>query len=368
MVLLSHASPILPARPGEFVPLHIGRISIWPPVGLAPMAGVTNYPFRALCRRYGVSLCIGEMVAAQPLAQSRPKTVKLASFGPTETPRSLQLYATDPRYTAEAVKKLVGEGEIDHLDLNFGCSVRKITSKGGGAAITLKPVLLADIIRAAVGAAQTIPVTIKIRLGIDEERQTFIQSGKIAEQEGCAAVCLHARTAAQLYSGHARWEAIGQLKQTLSIPVIGNGDIWEAQDALELMRRTGCDGALVARGALGRPWLFGELSDLFDGHLPHPPPQFGTAIDLMVEHARMLCAWLGEAPAMRAFRQHTCWYTKGFRHGAGLRDKLMRVTTLGELESAFTAVDRNEPFPEHALRSRRGKTSGEQQVSLPEGY
>jgi nifR3 family TIM-barrel protein len=359
----------LPALQDEFVPLRIGPLSIWPPAVLAPMAGVTNYPFRALCRRFGAGLCIGEMVAARPLAEARAKTIKLASFGVDETPRSLQLYGVDPYHVGEAVKKLVGENAVDHLDLNFGCSVPKVTRKGGGAAIPLKPKLLASIIRAAVSNAKTIPVTIKFRIGLDDAHITFLQSGQIAEQEGCAAVCLHARTAAQFYSGRARWQAIGELKQAVArIPVLGNGDIWEAQDALRMMRETGCDGVLVARGALGRPWLFRDIFDLFSGKPLQPPPNFGDVIDLMLEHARLLCAWLGEAPAMRAFRQHTCWYTKGFPNSASLRDQLMRVSTLDELQQTVAPIDRAQPYPDAALGARRGKSSGIQRVSLPEGY
>jgi nifR3 family TIM-barrel protein len=360
---------LLPAQEGEFSPLRLGALSIWPPIVLAPMAGVTSYPFRALCRRFGAGLCICEMTAARPLAQASLKKVKLARFGPDEAPRSLQIYGTEPYYVGEAVRKLVAENAVDHIDINFGCSVRKVTRKGGGAAIPLKPSLLTAIIRAAVRNAEAVPVTIKIRIGLDDAHPTFLNSGQIAEQEGCAAVCLHARTAEQLYSGQARWEAIGELKQKVrGIPVVGNGDIWEARDALQMMRETGCDAAAVGRGSLGRPWLFRELVELFSGQQPSPAPNFGEIVDLMLEHARLLCDWLGEAPAMRAFRPHTCWYTKGFQHGAPLRDKLMRVSTMHELEQAVTNVDRAQPFPLHALRTRRGKATGQQRVSLPQGY
>jgi nifR3 family TIM-barrel protein len=333
------------------------------------MAGVTNYPFRFLCRRYGAGLCVGEMVAARPLAEGRDKIAKLASFGPDEAPRSLQLYGTDAYYLAEAVKRLVGQNAVDHIDLNFGCSVRKITSKGGGAAIALKPTLMAAMIRAAVREAGAIPVTAKIRMGVDAEHLNFVRSATIAAQEGCAAICLHARTSAQLYSGQARWEAIGELKQTVArIPVIGNGDIWEAADAVRMMRQTGCDGVMIGRGALGRPWLFREVLELLSGRTPGPPPDFGAVIDVMLDHAQRLSQWLGEARAMREFRQHTCWYTKGFSGSASLRQTLMRVSTLRELHDAVAHVDRGQAFPPHVLRTRRGKASGEQHVSLPEGF
>ena len=348
---------------------RIGPIEVSPPVVLAPMAGVTNYPFRALCRRYGAGLYISEMITARPLVEGREKTLKLADFGPDESPRSLQLYGVDPHFVGEAVRRLVGEGHIDHLDLNFGCPVRKVTRKGGGAAIPAKPQLLASIVRAAVGAADETPVTIKFRMGIDDEHLNFLESGHIAEQEGCAGVTLHARTAAQLYDGHARWSAIGELKQALTkIPVFGNGDIWVAEDAIRMVRETGCDGVAVGRGCLGRPWLFRDLADVFGGRKPQDPPTFGEVADLMVEHARSLVDWFGERQALLSFRKHCGWYTRGFRSSARLRDRLMKVQQLSELEEALAAIDREEPFPEHGHLVRRGKRSGTQKVVLPKGF
>ena len=257
---------VAPASAAEFAPLRIGPLPVWPPVVLAPMAGVTNPPFRTLCRRYGAGLYVSEMITARALVEGNRKTLLLASFGAEEAIRSLQLYGVDPRYVGEAVRILVGEGRVDHLDMNFGCPVRKVTSKGGGAAIPLKPRLLRNIVRAAVEAAGAVPVTIKFRIGIDERYQTHLEAGRIGQEEGCAAVALHARTAAQLYDGEARWEAIAELKQAVTrIPVLGNGDVWEAEDALRMMRATGCDGVIVGRGCLGRPWLFRDLASVFDG-------------------------------------------------------------------------------------------------------
>jgi nifR3 family TIM-barrel protein len=348
---------------------HIGPIEVSPPVVLAPMAGVTNYPFRAICRRFGAGLYISEMITARPLVDGHEKTLKLADFGPEESPRSLQLYGVDPYYVGEAVRRLVGEGRIDHLDLNFGCPVRKVTRKGGGAAIPAKPRLLASIVRSAVGAAGEIPVTIKFRMGIDDEHLNFLESGRIAEDEGCAAVTLHARTAAQLYDGHARWSAIGELKGALaSIPVFGNGDIWVADDAIRMVKETGCDGVAVGRGCLGRPWLFRDLADVFMGREQQAPPTFGQVADLMVEHARLLVDWFGERQAMLSFRKHGGWYTRGFRSSARLRDRLMKVRQLSELEEALAGIDREEAFPEHGHLVRRGKRSGTQKVVLPEGF
>ncbi len=358
-----------PARPGEAAPIPLGPIRVWPPVVLAPMAGVTNYPFRALCRRFGAGLVVSEMITARALVERNDKTLRLADFGPGESPRSLQLYGVDPFTVGEAVARLVAEGRVDHIDMNFGCPVRKVTRKGGGAAIPVKPRLLSAIVRAAVRRAGPIPVTIKFRMGIDDRLLTFLEAGRIAEEEGCRAVALHARTAAQLYDGEARWEAIGELKHAVrTIPVLGNGDIWEAHDALRMMRQTGCDGVVVGRGCLGRPWLFRDLADVFEGREPADPPDLGAVADLMIEHARMLSAWLGEAPAMRSFRRQATWYTKAFRGSARLRGRLMRVETMGELEAILAGIDRAEPFPPSAMRVPRGKTGGTQKVALPEGY
>lgn len=357
-----------PAREGEFAPVAIGPLSVWPPVVLAPMAGVTNQPFRALCRRFGAGLYVSEMIAARPLVERREKSLLLASFAPDETPRSLQLYGVDPHYVGEAVRVLVGEGRVDHLDMNFGCPVRKVTRKGGGAAIPLKRNLLRAIVRAAVQAAGPVPVTIKFRIGVSDDLSTFLDSGRIAEDEGCRAVGLHARTAAQLYDGEARWSAIAELKQQVSIPVLGNGDIWEAEDALRMMRSTGCDGVIVGRGCLGRPWLFRDLADVFAGREPRDPPTLGEVVDVMKAHASALAAWCGEGPALRSFRRHATWYTKGFRGSAPLRERLMHVSTLAELDATLAHVDRAQEFPAHSMRVPRGKTGGVQVVSLPEGY
>lgn len=358
-----------PASPGEFAPVAIGPLSVWPPVVLAPMAGVTNPPFRSLCRHYGAGLYVSEMITARALVEGNRKTLLLASFDPAETTRSLQLYGTDPHYVGEAVRFLVGEGRIDHLDMNFGCPVRKVTSKGGGAAIPLKPRLLRNIVRAAVQAAGAVPVTIKFRVGIDERYHTHLEAGRIGQEEGCAAIALHARTAAQLYDGEARWDEIARLKQAVTrIPVLGNGDIWEAEDALRMMRTTGCDGVVVGRGCLGRPWLFRDLADVFAGREPQDPPDFGGVIDAMLDHARLLAAWMGPEPAMRAFRKHSSWYTKGFPGSAALRQKLMHVESLAAMDAVLEGIDRTMPFPPEAMRVPRGKTAGTQKVALPEGY
>jgi nifR3 family TIM-barrel protein len=358
-----------PAAPGEFRPVPIGPIEVWPPVVLAPMAGVTNPPFRTLCRRYGAGLYVSEMITARALVEGNRKTLLLAGFGPEERTRSLQLYGVDPRYLGEAVRLLVEEGRVDHIDLNFGCPVRKVTSKGGGAAIPAKPRLLRALVRAAVASAGRVPVTLKFRIGVDDDLTTYLDAGRIGQEEGCAAVALHARTAAQLYDGQADWDKVARLKREVTrIPVLGNGDIWEAEDALRMMRTTGCDGVVVGRGCLGRPWLFRDLADVFAGREPRDPPDFGGVTDVMLDHARLLSDWQGEADAMRSFRKHSAWYTKGFAGGAALRERLMRVQTLDELAGILGEVDRAQPFPPEAMRVSRGKRGGRQKVVLPQGF
>lgn len=358
-----------PAAQGEFAPLFIGPLRVSPPVVLAPMAGVTNAPFRTLCRHFGAGLFVSEMIAARALVEGNPRTERLASFAAGESPRSLQLYATEPRSAGEAVARLVGEGRVDHIDLNFGCPVPKVTRRGGGAAIPLKPRLLQSIVRAAVSRAAATPVTMKFRTGIDENLQTFLDSGRIAQEEGCAAVALHARSAAQLYDGAANWSKIAALKDAVrEIPVLGNGDIWEAQDALRMMRSTGCDGVVVGRGCLGRPWLFRDLADVFDGRAPQDPPRLGEIAALMLQLAQLLAGHFGEGPGLRAFRKHAAWFTKGFPGSAQLRARLVQVCSLDDLRAALTGLNPALPFPPQAMRVPRGKKSGRQRVALPPGY
>ena len=357
------------AREGEFRPLAIGPIPVWPPVVLAPMAGVTNHPFRRICRAYGAGLYVSEMITARGLVEVHPKTLRLAAFHPDEHPRSIQLYGTEPVSLGEATRRLVGEGHVDHVDLNFGCPVRKVTSKGGGAAIPAKPNLLRRLIRAVVASAGPVPVTIKFRKGIDDDLLTYREAGRIGEEEGCAAVGLHARTAAELYDGEADWSAIADLKAHVkSVPVLGNGDVWEAFDALRMMRQTGCDGVIVGRGCLGRPWLFRDLADVFDGREPQVPPAFGEVARVFLRHARLACEAWGEPHGIRTMRKFGAWYTKAFPASAPLRARLSRVAGLSELEALLSEMDPALPFPEAALRVKRGKSGGRQRVSLPEGY
>jgi nifR3 family TIM-barrel protein len=357
-----------PLRPG---PLTLGSLTVDPPVVLAPMAGVTNAPFRRLCRRYGGGLYVSEMITARALVEGNAKTARMVSFAPDEQPRSLQLYGTDPAVMGEAVRRLAGEDRVDHVDLNFGCPAPKVTRRGGGAAVPVKRGLLRGIVRACVEAAApyAIPVTMKFRMGVRDDVLTFLDAGRIGADEGVAAVALHARTAEQLYAGRARWAAVGELKAAVpTIPVLGNGDIWEAGDALALVAETGCDGVVVGRGCLGRPWLFADLAAAFAGKEPVPPPHLGEVTTVMVEHAQLLAAWMGEDAGMRDFRKHTGWYLTGYPTGPETRHRFANVCSLAELDDLVTSLDPGLALVPGGLRIRRGHTNGPRPVHLPHGW
>jgi nifR3 family TIM-barrel protein len=357
-----------PAGPGEFRPLALGSLSVWPPVVLAPMAGVTNHPFRSLCREFGAGLYVSEMITVRGYLRGNALTHLLASGGPDERPRSVQLYGSDPGEVGEAARALVGDG-VDHLDLNFGCPVPKVTRVGGGCAIPLKPRLLAAIVGAAVRGAGRVPVTVKVRKGIDDAHLTYLDAGHVAETEGAAAIGLHARTAAQLYGGAADWDAVARLKASVRIPVLGNGDVWECWDALRLLRSTGCDGVIVGRGCLGRPWLFAELAAVFDGHVPEPPPRLGRIVAIVEDHAQRLAAFFGERRGVLQMRKFVGWYLAGFPGGAGIRRDVHDVHTLDDLRSVLARLDPGLPYPEVGLRTPRAKDGRlQQRVALPYGY
>ncbi|WP_067070678.1 tRNA dihydrouridine synthase DusB [Carbonactinospora thermoautotrophica] len=356
------------ARPGEFRPLRVGPYQVWPPVVLAPMAGITNAPFRVLCREYGAGLYVSEMITSRALVERDEKTLSLIRFAPGEHPRSLQLYGVDPATVADAVKIVVGEGLADHVDLNFGCPVPKVTRRGGGAALPYKRNLLRDILRAAVRAAGDVPVTVKMRKGIDEDHLTYLDAGRIAQDEGVAAVALHGRTAAQMYDGRADWSAIARLKEALDIPVLGNGDIWQASDAIRMMRQTGCDGVVVGRGCLGRPWLFRDLAFAFAGRAETTAPRLGEVAATMRRHAELLAAWMGEVRAMRDFRKHVSWYLKGFVVGNDLRARMGMVSTLAELDALLGELDPDQPWPAAVAVQPRGRQTGSRRVHLPAGW
>lgn len=349
--------------------LKLGPVEVDPPVVLAPMAGVTNSAFRRLCRTYGAGLYVSEMVTARALVEGNAKTVGMVAFADDEPIRSVQLYGVDPAVMGAAVRRLVDEVGVDHIDLNFGCPAAKVTRRGGGAALPVHRVLFRQVVASAVKAAGTVPVTAKFRIGIDAATTTYLESGLIAEGEGAAAVALHARTAEQLYSGVADWQAIGNLKEAVtSIPVLGNGDIWEADDALSMMASTGCDGVVVGRGCLGRPWLFGDLSDVFAGRPVRPAPALGEVGRIMTAHAELLVESFGEHHGLRQFRKHTSWYLTGFPVGPAVRRALSTIVTLDELAVILDQFDPTQAFPAGAGRMARGHTNGPRPVHLPDGW
>jgi nifR3 family TIM-barrel protein len=357
--------------------LRIGSLELHSPVVLAPMAGVTNVAFRTLCREQELAragstsgLYVCEMVTARALVERQPATMHMTTFGPTETPRSLQLYTVDPDTTYAAAKMIVDDNLADHIDMNFGCPVPKVTRKGGGAALPYKRNLFGRIVAAAVKATEgtDIPVTVKFRIGIDDEHHTHLDAGRIAAAEGAAAVALHARTASQRYSGTADWSEISRLKDHVAdVPVLGNGDIFSASDAVRMMAETGCDGVVVGRGCLGRPWLFAELSARFAGRDEPTPPTLGEVAVVIRRHAELLAAHHGEDKGMRELRKHVAWYLRGFPAGSDVRVAMALVKTLTELDDLLGRLDGDVPFPKDA-EGPRGRQGSPGTVSLPDGW
>jgi nifR3 family TIM-barrel protein len=341
------------------------------------MAGVTNVAFRTLCREQEIAragtvsgLYVCEMVTARALVERHPVTMHMTTFAPDESPRSLQLYTVDPDTTYAAARMIADEGLADHIDMNFGCPVPKVTRRGGGAALPYKRRLFGRIVAAAVRAVEgtDIPVTVKFRIGIDAEHHTHLDAGRIAAEEGAAAVALHARTAAQRYSGTADWSQIAALKQHVTtVPVLGNGDIFDADDALAMMSATGCDGVVIGRGCLGRPWLFAELSAAFNGRERPVPPTLGEVADIVRRHGELLADHFGEDKGMRDIRKHVAWYLHGFPAGSELRRALATVKTLAELDRLLAELDPGVPFPP-AATGPRGRQGSAATVTLPEGW
>jgi nifR3 family TIM-barrel protein len=334
------------------------------------MAGITNVAFRSLCRGYGAGLYVCEMITSRALVERHTETLHMVTFDPDEHPRSMQLYGVDPTVVGEAVRMVVGEDMADHVDLNFGCPVPKVTRKGGGAALPYKRRLFRDIVRAAVAAARPagVPVTVKFRVGIDPEHITYLDAGRIAEAEGAAAVALHGRTASQRYSGQADWSAIAALKQAVdTIPVLGNGDIFSAQDAIRMVEQTGCDGVVVGRGCLGRPWLFRDLQAAFAGDPVPVGPTLGEVADVIRRHTGLLVGHLGLDTGVRDMRKHMSWYLKGFPVGSQLRQRFGLVSSLTELDDLLGQLDHGVPFPADA-EGPRGRQGSSSRVVLPDGW
>jgi nifR3 family TIM-barrel protein len=358
----------------------IGPYRLAAPVVLAPMAGVTNAAFRALCRRFAPGLVyVNEMVMATPVVHGNAKTHRMIAFDPDEHPRSLQLYGSDPETMGRAVHQLCDAGRVDHVDLNFGCPAAKVTRRGGGAAVPARPELLRAVLSAAVRAAAPygVPVTAKFRMGLFDDWLTHLRTGEVCAEEGVASIALHARTVEQHYAGEARWEAIGELKEHMvqlgsTIPVLGNGDIWEADDAVRMMSATGCDGVVIGRGCLGRPWLFGDLIEALNGRRPRGTRPLGEVAVVMADHARLLADLMGEGHAMRDFRKHTGWYMSGYPVGPGIRRRFSMATSLAELDDILAdVVTRCGPdtgVVAGGERIKRGHTNGPIRVALPDGW
>ncbi|MGN0064331.1 MAG: tRNA dihydrouridine synthase DusB [Nocardioides sp.] len=351
--------------------LQLGSLRVDTPVVLAPMAGVTNAAFRRLCAEQGAGLYVCEMITSRGLVEGDEGTRRMLVFDELESVRSVQLYGTDPTYIGKAVEILCNEYGVAHVDLNFGCPVPKVTRKGGGGALPYKRGLLEEILTSAVKAATPydVPVTMKTRKGIDEDHITYLDAGRIAEQTGTAAIALHGRTVQQAYSGEADWESIARLVDHVDIPVLGNGDIWEAGDALRMVEETGAAGVVVGRGCLGRPWLFRDLAAAFAGEESRALPTLGEVRAMMLRHAELLSEHMGEERGCKEIRKHITWYLKGFRAGGELRKQLGLVTSLASLAEMLEQLDPHEPFPAGELGAPRGRQGAPRaKVVLPEGW
>jgi nifR3 family TIM-barrel protein len=351
--------------------LQIGPIALDVPVVLAPMAGITNTAFRRLCREYGAGLYVSEMITSRALVERTPESMRLIKHHESETTRSIQLYGVDPKTVSEAVTMLVAEDRADHIDLNFGCPVPKVTRKGGGAALPWKQDLFRDIVEGAVKAAGDIPLTIKMRKGIDDEHLTYIEAAKAAQGAGVASIALHARTAADFYSGQADWSAIAKLKQTITdVPVLGNGDIWSAEDAIRMVNETGCDGVVVGRGCLGRPWLFGDLAAAFRGEAVQAQPTLGEVAHAYRRHAELLIEFYDgdEARACRDMRKHVAWYFKGYPVGGETRAALAMSSSVQEIDDLIATLDADQPYPGREAEGPRGRAGSPKNPSLPYGW
>lgn len=365
------SSTLTATPPARTAPaLRIGPLELDAPVVLAPMAGITNTAFRRLCREYGNGLYVSEMITSRALVERTPESMRLIRHHPSESVRSIQLYGVDPTTVAEAVTMLVAEDRADHIDLNFGCPVPKVTRKGGGAALPWKLPLFRQIVEGAVKAAGRVPLTVKMRKGIDPDHLTYLEAARAAEGAGVASIALHARTASEFYSGHADWSAIATLKEAITdVPVLGNGDIWSAEDALRMMNETGCDGVVVGRGCLGRPWLFGDLAAAFAGSDERFRPSLGQVAGAFRRHAELLVDFFeSEERGCRDIRKHVAWYFKGYAVGGDLRARLAMVESLAQLDELLATLDWSQPYPGEAAEGQRGRAGSPKVPSLPDRW
>ena len=355
---------------------------------LAPMAGITNRAFRRLARENARAATAGavtgiyvtEMITSRALIERNDETMNMIATDPDESPRSVQLYGVDPATVAAAVRLLVAEDRADHIDLNFGCPVAKVTRKGGGSALPWKRGLFRAIVRAAVTTADDtarahgrdpVPVTVKMRKGVDDDHLTYLEAGRSAAEEGAAWVALHGRTASQLYGGQADWTSIARLVEELEpygVPVLGNGDIWTHRHAQHMMVETGAAGVVVGRGCLGRPWLFGQLAASFSGLDVPADPDLRSVAATMRHHAELLVEVLGENTGPRDFRKHIAWYLKGFAVRREIRQGLALASSLEEIDDLIAQMDLNQPWPGEVSEGPRGRTQPGKRVALPDGW
>ena len=369
--MLTQVKPLrLPISNGQFA--H-NEVVLDTPVVLAPMAGITNSAFRTLCREQGAGLFVSEMVTARALIERHPETMRLITPGKGETPRSVQLYAVDPVVVGKAITMLMEENLADHIDLNFGCPVPKVTRRGGGAALPFKRKLFSAIVESSVKAAAPfgVPVTVKMRVGIDSDHHTYLEAGKSAADAGVAWVALHARTAEQMYEGQADWSAIARLVEHMAptgVPVLGNGDIWSGADGVRMVNETGCAGVVVGRGCLGRPWLFADLVSAFKGEALLAQPTLFEVRQIMLRHGQLLVEFFeSEGRAMRDFRKHMAWYLKGFSVPRQLRANFGMVSSLSELEHLLGQLEEQQ-YPVDIADAPRGRRSHGRSVHLPDGW
>ena len=369
--MLTQVKPLrLPIANGQFAD---NEVVLDTPVVLAPMAGITNSAFRTLCREQGAGLFVSEMVTARALIERHPETMRLITPGKDETPRSVQLYAVDPVVVGKAITMLMEENLADHIDLNFGCPVPKVTRRGGGAALPFKRKLFSAIVESSVKAAAPfgVPVTVKMRVGIDSDHHTYLEAGKSAADAGVAWVALHARTAEQMYEGQADWSAIARLVEHMAptgVPVLGNGDIWSGADGVRMVNETGCAGVVVGRGCLGRPWLFADLVSAFKGEVSPAAPTLFEVRQIMLRHGQLLVEFFeSEGRAMRDFRKHMAWYLKGFSVPRQLRANFGMVSSLSELEHLLSQLEEQQ-YPVDIADAPRGRRSHGRSVHLPDGW
>ena len=310
-------------------PLKIGNVEMQNPLVLAPMAGVTDLPFRVLCKEQGAGLICMEMVSAKAILYKNKNTEDLMTIHPGEHPVSLQLFGSDPEILAQIAAQ-IEERPFDILDFNMGCPVPKVVNNGEGSALMKDPALVRKIVTGMVKAVKK-PVTVKIRKGFNEESANAVEIAKILEDCGVAAIAVHGRTRAQFYSGKADWDIIRQVKEAVSIPVIGNGDVFTPQDAKRLVEETGCDGIMVARGAKGNPWIFKQITHYLETGELLPRPSAEELKAMILRHGQMMMEFKGELAGMREMRKHVAWYTAGYPNSAALRNEINSVATLEEL-------------------------------------